>query len=115
MWLMLLMLFGLLLIGAPIGVALGSAGLVYMLVFTNMDPQLAPTAFFGFLNGYGLMAAAFFIFDGMLMERTRLLEQMFSFADSLLGWIKGGMGAAGLVTSVILAALAGYSVAAASA
>jgi C4-dicarboxylate transporter DctM subunit len=115
MWLMLLMLFGLLLLGAPIGVALGSAGVVYMLVFTNMDPTLAPSAFFAFINSYGLMAAPFFIFAGMLMERTNLLGQIFSFADSLLGWLKGGMGAAGLVTAVILAALTGSSVAAASA
>ncbi|MCK9356640.1 MAG: TRAP transporter large permease [Dehalococcoidia bacterium] len=115
MALMLIVLFGLLLVGAPIGVALGGSALLYMIVYTYMDPSLAPAAFFEFLNGYGLMAAPFFIFAGMLMEKTQLLGQIFSFADSLLGWVKGGMGAAGLVTAVILAALTGSSVAAASA
>jgi len=115
MALMLIVLFGLLLVGAPIGVALGGSALLYMIIYTYMDPSLAPAAFFEFLNGYGLMAAPFFIFAGMLMEKTQLLGQIFSFADSLLGWLKGGMGAAGLVTAVILAALTGSSVAAASA
>jgi len=115
MWLMFLMLFALLAIGAPIGVALGSSAMAYWLVFTNMNPEIAPAVFFEFINSYPLMAAPFFILAGMLMERSKLLDQIFLFFDSVFGWIKGGMGVAGLATAVIFAALTGSAVAAASA
>ena len=115
MWLMFLLLFGLLALGVPIGVALASSAVAYWLVFTSMNPAIVPAVFFEFINSYPLMAAPFFILAGMLMERSKLLEQIFLFADSLLGWLKGGMGAAGLVTAVIFAALTGSAVAAASA
>ncbi|TFH35909.1 MAG: TRAP transporter large permease [Dehalococcoidia bacterium] len=115
MWLMFLLLFGLLALGVPIGVALASSAVAYWLVFTGMNPAIVPAVFFEFINSYPLMAAPFFILAGMLMERSKLLEQIFLFADSLLGWLKGGMGAAGLVTAVIFAALTGSAVAAASA
>lgn len=112
---MFLILFGLLLLGAPIGVALGSASLVYWYLYTNMNPAIAPAMFFEFINSYPLMAGPFFIFAGMLMERSNLLDQIFHFAESVFGWIKGGMGVAGLATAVVFAALTGSAVAAASA
>ena len=89
MWLMFVLLFGLLALGVPIGVALGSSAVAYWLVFTNMNPSIVPAVFFEFINSYPLMAVPFFILAGMLMERSALLGQIFDFADSLLGWIKG--------------------------
>jgi C4-dicarboxylate transporter DctM subunit len=115
MWLMMLVLFLLLAIGAPIGAALGASAIAFMLVYTNMDPSLAPASFFEFVNSYTLMAAPFFILAGLLMERSGLLGQIFDFADSLLGWVKGGLGTAALATSVVFAALTGSAVASASA
>jgi len=115
MGLMFVLLFGLLALGVPIGVALGSSAVAYWLLFTNMNPSIVPAVFVEFINSYPLMAAPFFILAGMLMERSELLGQIFDFADSLLGWIKGGMGAAGLLTAVVFAALTGSAVAAASA
>ena len=115
MWFMILILFLLLAIGAPIGVALGGSAIAYMLVYTQLDPSLAASSFFEFLNSYTLMAAPFFILAGLLMERSGLLGQIFDFADSLFGWIKGGLGTAALATSVVFAALTGSAVASASA
>jgi len=112
---MFLILFGLLALGVPIGVALGSSAVVYWLMFTNMNPSVVPAVFFEFINSYTLMAAPFFIFAGMLMERSKLLDQIFLFFDSVFGWVRGGMGVAGLATAVIFAALTGSAVAAASA
>lgn len=115
MWILFLMLFILLAIGAPIGVALGVSALTYWIIFTDMHLNVAPAVFIEFVSSYTLMAAPFFILAGMLMERSQLLTQLFHFADSCFGWIKGGMGIAALATAVVFAALTGSAVAAASA
>jgi len=108
-------LFGFLLGGVPIGIAL--AGAVALLVC--FDPFLTYTtlfkAFFIFTSKYTLMAIPFFIYAGFLMERTGLVGGLFKFADSLIGWVPGGFAYATLIASVLFGAISGSSTASAAA
>ncbi len=115
MALMLVTLFGFLIVGAPIGVALGLASFVYLVAFTSMDPGVIASGFFQYLNGYAFMAVPFFMLAGLLMEKTGLMKEIFDFAAATFGWLKGGLGAVSIVTSALLAALTGSAVASASA
>lgn len=114
MWLMLFLLFFSLVIGVPVGSALGASSAVYLVFFTNLDPSLVTSSFFEYLSSYTFMAIPFFMLAGTLMEHSGLMGQIFDFFDAVLGWIKGGLGAACFVTSAVLAALTGSSVASAS-
>ena len=108
-------LFGALLIGVPIGIAL--AGAVALLVC--FDPFLTYTtlfkAFFIFTSKYTLMAIPFFIYAGFLMERTGLVGGLFQFADALIGWVPGGFAYATLIAAVLFGSISGSSTASAAA
>lgn len=115
MWLMIAALIGLLLIGAPLGIALGLSSLLYIVLFTGMELVVLGHTFVFFTHHYALMAVPFFIFAGFLMERTGLIAQLFDFATAVLSWVRGGLGVATLSTCIIFAAMTGSSVAEASA
>lgn len=115
MTLLLIGFFFLLIVGVPIGVALGIASVLFILFYTTMDPVFTPSAFLYFLNSYSIMAVPFFIYAGFLMERVGIVKQLFELCEALLSWLPGGFGVATLGACVIFAAITGSSVAEASA
>ena len=104
-------LFGLLVIGAPIGIALVGATVLVVL----QDPLITPVAlfrsFFSFVSSYTLMAIPFFIYAGFLMEKTGLISKLFQLADALVGWVPGGFAYATLIAAVLFGAISGSSTA----
>src|SRR5918997_2268385 len=108
-------LFVLLLLSVPIGIALSAAAAAYILVDPLLEPTVIFRQFFSFIGRYSLMAIPLFIFAGFLMERTGLIAQLFRFADSLVGWLPGGFGVATVVACVLFGAISGSSVAMAAA
>ena len=108
-------LFALLVLSVPIGIALSGAAAAYILVDPLLEPTVIFRAFFNFIGRYSLTAIPLFIFAGFLMERTGLIGQLFRFADSLVGWMPGGFGVATVVACVLFGAISGSSVAMAAA
>src|SRR5918992_1553819 len=108
-------LFVLLVLAVPFGIALSAAGAAYIMVDPLLEPTVIFRAFFSFIGRYSLMAIPLFIFAGFLMERTGLISQLFRFADSLVGWLPGGFGVATVVACVLFGAISGSSVAMAAA
>jgi C4-dicarboxylate transporter DctM subunit len=102
-------------VGAPIGIALAGASLLFILFDPMLTPATVFRSFFNFLDKYTLMAVPFFIYAGFLMERTGLIEKLFRFADALVGWVPGGFGFATILASVIFGAISGSSTAMAAA
>jgi C4-dicarboxylate transporter DctM subunit len=112
---LLISFFLLMIIGAPIGVALGAASVIFVIFYTSMDPVFVPSAFLYFMHHYTIMAVPFFIYAGYLMEKTGVVKQLFDLSEALLSWLPGGFGVATLGCCVIFAAITGSSVAEASA
>ena len=108
-------LFALLLLSVPIGIALSAAAAVYIMVDPLLETTVIFRQFFSFIGRYSLTAIPLFIFAGVLMERTGLVAQLFRFADSLVGWLPGGFGVATVVACVLFGAISGSSVAMAAA
>ena len=108
-------LFALLLLAVPIGIALSSAAAAYILVDPLLEPTVIFRQFFSFITRYSLTAIPLFIFAGFLMEKTGLIAQLFRFADSLVGWMPGGFGVATVIACVLFGAISGSSVAMAAA
>ena len=94
-----IVLFALLLLAVPIGIALSSAAAAYILVDPLLEPTVIFRAFFSFIGRYSLMAIPLFIFAGFLMEKTGLIKQLFSFADSLVGHLPGEVRTAAQATT----------------
>src|SRR5574341_2246446 len=110
-----IVLFALLLLAVPIGIALSSAAAAYIMVDPLLEPTVIFRAFFSFIGRYSLMAIPLFIFAGFLMEKTGLIKQLFGFADALVGHLPGGFGVATVVACVRFGAISGSSVAMAAA
>jgi C4-dicarboxylate transporter DctM subunit len=110
-----IVLFALLLAAVPIGIALSAAAAAYITVDPLLEPTVIFRQFFSFIARYSLTAIPLFIFAGFLMERTGLIRQLFSFADSLVGHLPGGFGVATVVACVLFGAISGSSVAMAAA
>ena len=107
--------FVLLVLSVPIGIALSAAAAAYIAVDPLLTSDVIFRAFFNFLGKYSLMAIPLFIFAGFLMEKTGLVGQLFKFSDSLVGWLPGGFGVATVMACVMFGAISGSSVAMAAA
>ena len=110
-----IVLFALLLLAVPIGIALSSAAAAYIMVDPLLEPNVIFRQFFSFIARYSLTAIPLFIFAGFLMEKTGLIKQLFAFADSLVGHLPGGFGVATVIACVLFGAISGSSVAMAAA
>src|SRR5687768_13882845 len=107
--------FVLLVLSVPIGIALSAAAAAYIAVDPLLTSEVIFRSFFNFINKYSLMAIPLFIFAGFLMEKTGLVSQLFRFSDSLVGWMPGGFGVATVMACVLFGAISGSSVAMAAA
>jgi C4-dicarboxylate transporter, DctM subunit len=110
-----IVLFALLLLAVPIGIALSSAAAAYIMVDPLLEPTVIFRQFFSFIGRYSLTAIPLFIFAGFLMEKTGLVKQLFGFADSIVGHLPGGFGVATVLACVLFGAISGSSVAMAAA
>ena len=107
--------FALLVLSVPIGIALSAAAAAYIAVDPLLSSEVIFRSFFNFIGKYSLMAIPLFIFAGFLMEKTGLVAQLFRFSDSLVGWMPGGFGVATVLACVMFGAISGSSVAMAAA
>ena len=103
--------FGLLLIGVPIGFVLGIAGAagLYLIGGDNFL-TMAPKRFFEGLNLFTFMAMPFFILAGEIMNRVGLTVRLTAFADSLVGYLRGGLAHTNMVASAMFACMSGAAV-----
>lgn len=104
------LLFGLLLFGVPVAVALGGASLVYIMVHGLPDVLLIHTMIGG-IDSFPLLAIPFFILAGHLMNTGGITTKIFTFARALVGWLPGGLGHVNVGASVIFAGMSGAAVA----
>ena len=103
--------FGLLLLGTPIGFALGIAALA---VFIKLDAPLllnmVPQQYYAGLDMFTLMAMPFFILAGEIMNKTGITHRLVHFANVLVGHLRGGLAHANIVASIFFAGLTGAAV-----
>lgn len=98
-----------LLIGLPIGwVFIGAT--ILGLTVTGTSAGFVANAFFHSLDSATIMAIAFFVFTGALINEAGLADRIVNFSYALVGRLKGGLTAVGIVTSVFMGALTGSSV-----
>lgn len=86
------------------------ASTVAALVFIGASLSFTAAAFYGAIDNYILMAIAFFIFAGGLMSVAGIADSLVRLAHVLVGRIKGGLAAAGVVATLFMSALTGSSV-----
>src|SRR5207247_6914794 len=105
----------LLVIGMPISVAIGMGAMLALLLSEETNALMVPTMLLSSMDSFVLTAVPLFMLTGAIMQRGKLAERLFDFADSLVGWMRGGMGHANIVASMIFGGISGSAVADAAA
>ena len=100
----------LLLIGAPISIAIG-AGATAGCIALGYPLQIVGQKMVTGVDSYLLIAVPLFIFAGNLMNEGKITTKIFDFAQSMVGWIPGGLGHANIVASIIFAGMSGSAAA----
>ena len=108
--------FGLLILGMPVGYVLGIAGLVGIFdMGGGRFLAMAPDRMFAGLDLFPFLAMPFFILAGEIMNRSGITTNLVKFADTLVGWLRGGMAHSNMVASVMFAGITGAATADAAA
>ncbi|ODN69531.1 TRAP transporter large permease [Methylobrevis pamukkalensis] len=97
--------------GVPLAVALGLSAVAAIVLFTSTPIDLLAQSMFSAMNSFLLVAVPLFILVGVLMERGRVAEKLFDFAEAMVGWLPGGLGHVNIASSVIFGGVSGSSVA----
>lgn len=98
--------FVLLLLGAPISVALGGAAMAAYLAL-GQDPITMVQIAFNSVGSFPLMALPAFVLAGALMEAAGISKRLVDIAESLAGPITGGLGVATVLACLFFGAISG--------
>ena len=94
--------------GMPVGFAFGVAAFVPIFWLGHPSTYAVPSAL-KLLQSFVLLAAPMFIIAGMLMKEGQIAAKLLDFVDSIVGWIKGGLGVVTTVTCGVFGAISGTS------
>ncbi|KIX13610.1 C4-dicarboxylate ABC transporter permease [Dethiosulfatarculus sandiegensis] len=104
--------FFLILIGLPVGVTLGVAGVAGLIqIGGNEFLLMAPKRYFEGLDLFTFMAMPFFILAGEIMNKSGITDRLAAFADALVGYLRGGLAHSNMIASVLFAGMTGAAVA----
>jgi len=100
----------LLIMGAPVGIALGGASAVY-LVGSDIDLAVVPQFMYAGMDSFVLLCIPGFVLAGNLMNGGGITDQIVLFSNRLVGHIRGGLGLANVTGSMVFAGISGTAVA----
>jgi tripartite ATP-independent transporter DctM subunit len=109
-----LILGGLLALGVPIAFALGIAPLL-TLADRGIPFIALPQIIFEATDSFVLLAVPLFILSGLLMQHGGIAGRLVDVAVALLGWLRGGLAASVVLTSMMFSTISGSSAATAAA
>jgi tripartite ATP-independent transporter DctM subunit len=106
--LMLVSFFVLLMAGVPVGLTLATAGFVFgYLGFGTLLFNLLPHRIFGVVTNTTLLAIPLFVFMGVMLEKSRLAEELMDVIGHAAGALRGGLGIGIVTVGVLMGATTG--------
>lgn len=101
-------IFILILYGYPVALTLGGISVIYALCFLEPSSFVAlPSRIMGTMTNYVLLAVPLFIFMGIMLEKSKLAENMLETMAMLFGKMRGGLAISVVVVGALLAASTG--------
>lgn len=115
----------LLLVGFPVAFSLGGVAFLFTLLFSDLLPNLGldifpweeafrlarigilPQRIFGIMGNYTLIAVPFFVFMGVMLEKSGLAEELLETMGVLFGRLRGGLAISVVAVGALLAASTG--------
>ncbi|MEC7815509.1 MAG: TRAP transporter large permease subunit, partial [Pseudomonadota bacterium] len=99
---------GLMIIGIPVAISLAVSGFVAgYLGFGSTLFSLMPARLYGVVTNYTLLAIPLFVFMGVMLEKSKVAENMLETIGKAMGGVNGGMGLAIILVGVLMGASTG--------
>jgi tripartite ATP-independent transporter DctM subunit len=100
--------FVLLALGIPVALTLAISGFVFgWLGFGSLLFNLLPARIYGVTANYTLIAIPLFVFMGMMLEKSRIADELMEVIGHLSGGLRGGMGIGIVLVGVLMGATTG--------
>ena len=100
--------FVMLMIGIPVAVSIATVGFVFgWLGFGDVLFNLLPARLYGIVSGYQWMAIPLFVFMGVMLEKSRLADDLLDVMGHIAGGVKGGMAVGIVLFGVLMGATTG--------
>ena len=98
-------------LGIPIAHALIMSGVALLIHMEMFDTQILAAQLVDGADNFPLMAIAFFILAGELMNAGGVSKRIIAFSIALVGHVRGGLGYVAILASLIFSGLSGSAVA----
>ena len=99
-----------LVVGVPVAITLGLASLTYILL-AGLPPVVMPQKMYAGMDVFVLLSIPGFILAGKLMNHGGITGRIIRFAQSVVGWIRGGLGLSNIGASMLFGGVTGTAVA----
>lgn len=108
-------LFVLLLIGVPVGFAIGGATMVSMLLCSDLNMVINAQYCYSGIFSFTIMAIPFFMLAGIIMSNGGIARRIVNFASALINFVNGAIGCVTVIACMFFGALSGSGMATTSA
>jgi len=104
---------GILLMGYSVAFSLAGAGLLFAAIgaytghFDTVFLEAIPNRLFGIMNNEVLIAVPLFVFMGVMLEKSKIAEELLDTMSVMFGPIRGGLGISVTLVGMLLAASTG--------
>jgi len=107
----LLILLGCMASYIPVYICLFFTSVAGFVLFSDLPIQLLTQALFRSMDNFALVVVLFFILCGNIMTAGSIVAKLIKVANTLVSWLPGGLGMAGVLACGLFAAISGSTVA----
>lgn len=104
-------LIALFLINVPVSVAIAGSSIIALFFFGDFPLMMVAQRMVNAVDSFPLLAVPLFMVAGSLMEKGGISRRIINFADSLVGWMPGGLASVAVVASMFFAGISGSAAA----
>lgn len=105
----------LLLIGVPVGFAIGGATMFSMATFSDLNMAINAQYAYSGIFSFTVMAIPFFMLAGVIMSTGGIAKKIVNFASTLISFVNGAIGSVTIIACMFFGALSGSGMATTSA
>ena len=97
-------------IGVPVIFVLGFSSIVYLII-NDISLVIAAQKIYSGIDVFVLLSIPGFLLAGNLMSKGSMTDKIIAFSNAVVGHIRGGLGLANIVASMIFAGISGTAIA----
>ncbi|HZK09991.1 MAG TPA: TRAP transporter large permease [Clostridia bacterium] len=110
-----IVLFILLMIGVPVGFAIGGATMFSMALFSDINMAINAQYAYSGIFSFTVMAIPFFMLAGLIMSTGGIARKIVNFAATLISFVNGAIASVTIISCMFFGALSGSGMATTSA